>query len=172
MQSPVSENTCLSWNNCLSTHWILTENKMIVPEFSASISLPSSGECAGRRAKISSISTPWGRRGYMCNFWNFGQWPSFMPKYGQLFELIWKMEFHNLSNKLPVAITCYYQHHLRSCLLRAVLRSSSSFSDVFQRVSEWVNRDNSRLDNFSLAATGTKFIKIDGLIYEQGRICR
>ncbi len=33
-------------NNCLSTHWVLKENKIIVPKFSASISLPSSGECA------------------------------------------------------------------------------------------------------------------------------
>ncbi len=33
----------------------------------------------------SSTSTLWGRKRvylYLCNFWNFGQWPSFMPKYG------------------------------------------------------------------------------------------
>ncbi len=27
------------------------------------------------------------RKGYMCNFWNFGQWPSFIPKYGNFENL-------------------------------------------------------------------------------------
>ncbi len=36
---------------------------------------------AAHRVKISSIATPWVERECMCNFWNFSQWPSFIPKY-------------------------------------------------------------------------------------------
>ena len=32
---------------------------------------------------------PLRKKEYMCNFWNFGQWPTFMPKYGN-FEQCWK----------------------------------------------------------------------------------
>ena len=39
---------------------------------------------ASRRAKRSEIWVLGGGGEYMCNFWNFGQWPSFMPKYGNL----------------------------------------------------------------------------------------
>ncbi len=41
-----------------STHWVLKENKKIVPEFSASISLPYSGVCAW--ADVTHRVTPWG----------------------------------------------------------------------------------------------------------------
>ena len=46
----VFDNFAMDWINlyliCLSTHCVLKENKKIVPEFPAIISLPSSGECA------------------------------------------------------------------------------------------------------------------------------
>ncbi len=39
-------------------------------------------------------------------------------------------------------------------------------------ISDCVNRVYSRFDNFSVSATAAMFIKLDGLIFEQGRIYR
>ncbi len=51
-------------------------------------------ETAAHGAKMSSISTLWGRkRVYMCKIWKFGHLPSFMPKYGNFVNgpVSWKL---------------------------------------------------------------------------------
>ncbi len=53
---------------------------------------------AVRRAKMRSISTLWGSREYMCNFWNFCQWPSIMPECGKFRKSasIWETAVHRV----------------------------------------------------------------------------